>query len=103
LVEKSSSNNTFHHTGPSCSETHVPGYINSDKAKSFGKIFVVSVNDAFVMKAWGKDLDAGSKSGVRISSLQAVYHNLRLQDEPLQAPGRVFHLTEKKVSNAIIP
>jgi len=52
--------------GPSCSETHVPGYINSEKAKNYGKIFVVSVNDAFVMKAWGKDLDAENKSGVRI-------------------------------------
>jgi len=29
-------------TGPSCSETHVPGYINSEKAKEAGQIFVVS-------------------------------------------------------------
>lgn len=33
---------------PACSETHVPGYIASDKLKSAGKVFVVSVNDAFV-------------------------------------------------------
>lgn len=33
---------------PSCSESHVPGYINSPKLKDAGKVFVVSVNDAFV-------------------------------------------------------
>jgi len=65
-VGKSNANYISHRTGPSCSETHVPGYINSEKAKNYGKIFVVSVNDAFVMKAWGKDLDAENKSGVRI-------------------------------------
>jgi len=50
---------------PSCSATHVPGYINSSKLSSAGKVFVVSVNDAFVMKAWADDLDPGSKSGIR--------------------------------------
>jgi hypothetical protein len=33
---------------PSCSDTHIPGYIASDKLKSAGKVFVVSVNDPFV-------------------------------------------------------
>lgn len=33
---------------PSCSEQHIPGYISSDKLKEAGKVFVVSVNDAFV-------------------------------------------------------
>ncbi|KAF2670724.1 Redoxin [Microthyrium microscopicum] len=50
---------------PACSESHVPGYINSAKLKDAGKVFVVSVNDAFVMKAWGSDLDPSGKSGVR--------------------------------------
>lgn len=36
------------HKGPSCSATHVPGYINSPNLKSAGKVFVVSVNDPFV-------------------------------------------------------
>ena len=35
-------------TGPSCSATHIPGYIGSDKLKNAGKTFVVSVNDPFV-------------------------------------------------------
>ncbi|KAI4198094.1 MAG: hypothetical protein LQ346_002835 [Caloplaca aetnensis] len=33
--------------------------------KSAGKVFVVSVNDPFVMKAWGATLDPSSKSGIR--------------------------------------
>ncbi|KAF2402568.1 Redoxin [Trichodelitschia bisporula] len=50
---------------PACSASHIPGYINSAKLSSAGPVFVVSVNDAFVMKAWGKDLDPSGKSGIR--------------------------------------
>ncbi|KAF6241178.1 hypothetical protein HO173_000972 [Letharia columbiana] len=50
---------------PSCSATHIPGYIGSDKLKNAGKVFVVSVNDPFVMKAWGATLDPTSKTDVR--------------------------------------
>ncbi|KAF2227832.1 AhpC/TSA family protein [Elsinoe ampelina] len=50
---------------PSCSAKHVPGYLNSDKLKDAGKVFVVSVNDAFVMKAWASTLDPSEKSGIR--------------------------------------
>ncbi|KAF2088434.1 AhpC/TSA family protein [Saccharata proteae CBS 121410] len=50
---------------PACSESHIPGYINSPKLKDAGSVFVVSVNDPFVMKAWGKVLDPTGKSGIR--------------------------------------
>ncbi|KAL9069897.1 MAG: hypothetical protein Q9161_005211 [Pseudevernia consocians] len=50
---------------PSCSATHIPGYVSSDKLKNAGKVFVVSVNDPFVMKAWGATLDPSSKSDIR--------------------------------------
>lgn len=33
---------------PTCSDSHVPGYILHPKLESAGKVFVVSVNDAFV-------------------------------------------------------
>ncbi|PNS21663.1 hypothetical protein CAC42_1517 [Sphaceloma murrayae] len=36
---------------PSCSAKHIPGYLNSDKLKGAGKVFVISVNDAFVYAA----------------------------------------------------
>jgi len=47
---------------PTCSEQHLPGYITqaSDiRAKGVDDILCVSVNDAFVMGAWGKDRGAG--------------------------------------------
>ncbi|KAK0099747.1 hypothetical protein ONS95_013360 [Cadophora gregata] len=50
---------------PTCSDSHIPGYISHPKLKSAGKVFVVSVNDAFVMNAWGKSLDKDGSSGIR--------------------------------------
>ncbi len=46
---------------PGCSLTHLPGFVvNADKIKSAGidEIVCTSVNDAFVMGAWGKDQNA---------------------------------------------
>ncbi|KAL2068064.1 hypothetical protein VTL71DRAFT_16162 [Oculimacula yallundae] len=50
---------------PTCSDTHIPGWIAHPKLKSAGKVFVVSVNDPFVMNAWGKSLDKDGSSGIR--------------------------------------
>lgn len=46
---------------PGCSMTHLPGYVvNADKIKAMGvdSIICLSVNDAFVMDAWGKAQNA---------------------------------------------
>ncbi len=46
---------------PTCSAQHVPGYIKlaADlKAKGVDEIWCISVNDAFVMGAWGRDQKA---------------------------------------------
>ena len=47
-----------------CSKLQLPGYVgNADKIKSKGieKIFCLSVNDPFVMNAWGEANNAGGK------------------------------------------
>jgi len=49
---------------PTCSAKHVPSYVesyNQLKAKKVDEIWCVSVNDAFVMGAWGRDQKAGGK------------------------------------------
>lgn len=47
---------------PTCTVSHLPGY--RDHAKQFAaagiaQIFAISVNDPFVMKAWGQSQDVG--------------------------------------------
>ena len=47
-----------------CSAKHLPGYINTSdryKAKGIDHILCVSVNDPFVMDAWGKSHNVGDK------------------------------------------
>jgi len=49
---------------PTCSAQHVPGYLahyDSLKAKGVDEIWCISVNDPFVMGAWGRDLKVGKK------------------------------------------
>ena len=47
---------------PTCSAKHLPGFVEKAeafKAKHVDEVACVSVNDAFVMNAWGKSSDAG--------------------------------------------
>jgi peroxiredoxin len=49
---------------PTCSAKHVPGYIASLgglKARGVDEVWCVSVNDAYVMAAWGRDQGAIGK------------------------------------------
>tara|TARA_B100001971_G_C18078788_1_gene477122 strand:- start:510 stop:923 length:414 start_codon:yes stop_codon:yes gene_type:complete len=46
---------------PTCSEAHLPGYValaDKIKAKGIDSIICLSVNDAYVMDAWGKSSNA---------------------------------------------
>ena len=49
---------------PTCSQRHLPGYVERAgdiKGRGVDTIACVSVNDAFVMGAWGKDQKVGDK------------------------------------------
>jgi peroxiredoxin len=49
---------------PTCSAKHVPGFVQNDaalKAKGVDAVACLSVNDAFVMGAWGKDQKSDGK------------------------------------------
>ena len=45
---------------PTCSNKHLPSFINSTedlRKKNIKKVFCISVNDPYVMEAWGKSLN----------------------------------------------
>ena len=47
-----------------CSAKHLPGYVNNSekyKQKGIEQIICMSVNDPFVMNAWGKENNVGDK------------------------------------------
>jgi glutaredoxin/glutathione-dependent peroxiredoxin len=49
---------------PTCSARHLPGFVDKAdelKAKGVDAIACVSVNDVFVMKAWGESQNVGDK------------------------------------------
>src|SRR5712692_3506795 len=49
---------------PTCSMKHLPGFVDQNaaiRAKGVDEVVCISVNDAFVMDAWGKQSSAGGK------------------------------------------
>ncbi|KAM4545663.1 peroxiredoxin-5, mitochondrial [Odontesthes bonariensis] len=49
---------------PGCSKTHLPGFVQQAedlKSKGIQEVACISVNDAFVMAAWGKEHGADGK------------------------------------------
>lgn len=54
---------------PICSEKHLPGFIEHAaalRAKGVEDIYCLSVNDWFVMKAWGKATKGLLESGIKL-------------------------------------
>ncbi len=74
---------------PTCSAQHVPGYLaNHDalKAKGIDEIWCFSVNDAFVMGAWGRDQKVGGRIRM-IADGAAAYTKLLGLEFDLSAGG----------------
>ncbi len=60
---------------PTCSDHHLPGFViraEDLRAKGVDKVFCVSVNDAFVMGAWGRANDISDEVGL-IADGSAVF------------------------------
>jgi glutaredoxin/glutathione-dependent peroxiredoxin len=74
---------------PTCSAKHVPGYVSQFdqlRAKGVDEIWCLSVNDAFVMGAWGREQKAGGK--VRMMADGSAEYTKKLGlDQDLTARG----------------
>ncbi|CAN4118858.1 unnamed protein product [Withania somnifera] len=75
---------------PTCSQKHLPGFVEKSKelkAKGVDVIACVSVNDAFVMKAWKEDLKIGDEvlllSDGNLEFTKAIGCELDLSDKPI--------------------
>lgn len=75
---------------PTCSQKHLPGFVEKAaafKAKGIDTIACISVNDAFVMKAWKEDLKIGDEvlllSDGNGDFTRAIGTELDLSDKPV--------------------
>lgn len=67
---------------PTCSAKHVPGYVaryDALRAKGVDEIWCISVNDAFVMGAWGRDQNSGKKVRMMADGSAALTGKLGLE------------------------
>ncbi|KAI3473323.1 hypothetical protein Pfo_030614 [Paulownia fortunei] len=75
---------------PTCSQKHLPGFVEKAaefKAKGVDTIACISVNDAFVMKAWKENLKVGDEvlllSDGNGDFTKAIRCELDLSDKPV--------------------
>lgn len=99
---------------PTCSHAHLPGYValaDKIKAKGIDAIICLSVNDAFVMDAWGNAHNAGeiemvgdgaadftkaigmdkntsTFGGIRSMRYAMIVNNGRVEQLNIEAPGQ---------------
>ena len=74
---------------PTCSAKHVPGYVEHAErfaAAGIDEIWCVSVNDAFVMGAWGRDQHTAGKVRMMADGSAAFTRALGLEQD-LSARG----------------
>jgi glutaredoxin/glutathione-dependent peroxiredoxin len=74
---------------PTCSAKHVPGYLTHAtdfRARGVDEIWCISVNDAFVMGAWGRDQKASGKIRMMADG-SAIWTRALGLDQDLSAKG----------------
>ena len=74
---------------PTCSAKHVPGYVehyDALRAAGVDEVWCVSVNDAFVMGAWGRDQRTSGKVRMMADGSAALTRALGLKQD-LSARG----------------
>jgi len=67
---------------PTCSAKHVPGYVEQFgalKSKGVDEVWCLSVNDPFVMGAWGRDQKTGGKVRMMADGSAAYTKKLGLE------------------------
>ena len=65
-----------------CSAKHLPGYVDNIekfKQKGIDQIICISINDPFVMNAWGKENNVGDKEGTKFKLLQFSFNQKRVE------------------------
>ncbi|KAI5303793.1 Peroxiredoxin-5, mitochondrial [Ascosphaera pollenicola] len=89
---------------PACSGSHVPGFMSHPKVKdgSAGSVFVVAVNDAFVMKAWADSLDKDHSSGLRFFADPSGAFTSALHPSLLWDGGRAIFGNDRSKRYAIL-
>ena len=83
---------------PTCSAKHLPGFVaNADaiKAKGVDTIICLSVNDVFVMDAWGKDQNVGTSVAMVADGSGALANALGLE---LDLTGRGLGVRSQRYS-----
>jgi 2-Cys peroxiredoxin 5 len=86
---------------PGCSKTHLPGYVADAEAfaaKGIEVMACVSVNDAFVMGAWGEALGATGK--IRMLADPAAVYSKAVGLE-VDASGALGNIRSKRYSMII--
>eukprot|EP00250_Pteridium_aquilinum_P026333 c32851_g1_i1 orf=281-994(-) len=75
---------------PTCSQKHLPGFVEKAdelRAKGVDTIACISVNDVFVMRAWGESIGVGDKvlllSDGNLTFTSAIGVTLDLSDKPV--------------------
>ncbi|ESO83571.1 hypothetical protein LOTGIDRAFT_169267 [Lottia gigantea] len=77
---------------PTCSKDHLPGFVNKVdelKAKGVDRVACISVNDPFVMAAWGKSANADGKVRMLADTCAEFSKNVELTVDRKERLGNI--------------